>query len=134
MARRDAARGDAPAPPRGLVPVLRFNRLPDRALAEVRRALDSDDGFRARVLESLTDSTLDSMDRGARLFLERPEGWEESLGLIEAEVSHEADRSDIVATVRHYLSSPKGWIEDARPCGRLRFCLTGRVPPISSEG
>jgi predicted RNA-binding protein with PIN domain len=96
MARRDAARGDAPAPPRGLAPVLRFNRLPDRALAEVRRALDSDDGFRARVLESLTDSTLDSMDRGARLFLERPEGWEESLGLIEAEMSHEADRSDIV--------------------------------------
>ncbi|MGD9294374.1 MAG: DUF1636 family protein [Roseobacter sp.] len=44
------------------------------------------------------------------------------------------DRSDIVATVRHYLNSPKGWIEDARPCGRLRFCLTGRVPPVSSEG
>ena len=51
-----------------------------------------------------------------------------------ADIDPEADRSDIVATVRHYLSSPKGWIEDARPCGRLRFCLTGRVPPISSEG
>lgn len=44
------------------------------------------------------------------------------------------DLSDIVATVRHYLDSPNGWIEDARPCGRLRHCLAGRVPPISSEG
>lgn len=43
------------------------------------------------------------------------------------------DLEDIVATVRLYLDSPKGWIEDARPCGRLRLCLTGRVPALSSE-
>ncbi len=39
-----------------------------------------------------------------------------------------ADRDDILATLRTYLASPNGWIEDARPCGRLRFCLTARVP------
>ena len=38
------------------------------------------------------------------------------------------DREDILATIGAYLASPKGWIEDARPCGRLRFCLTARLP------
>ena len=38
------------------------------------------------------------------------------------------DQADILATAATYLDSPKGWIEDARPCGRLRFCLTARIP------
>lgn len=38
------------------------------------------------------------------------------------------DRGDILATAATYLNSPMGWIEDARPCGRLRFCLTARIP------
>lgn len=43
-----------------------------------------------------------------------------------------ADRADIVATVALYLRSPGGWIEDATACGRLRHCLRGRVPALSS--
>lgn len=43
-----------------------------------------------------------------------------------------ADQTDIVATVRAYLKSPGGWIEDATACGRLRHCLKGRVPALSS--
>lgn len=43
------------------------------------------------------------------------------------------DRADIVATVAAYLRSPGGWIEDATACGRLRHCLKGRVPGLSSE-
>ena len=40
------------------------------------------------------------------------------------------DLEDIVGTLRAYIAAPKGWIEDARPCGRLRFCLRGRVPAL----
>lgn len=43
-----------------------------------------------------------------------------------------SDREDIVATVAAYLKSPGGWIEDATACGRLRHCLKGRVPALSS--
>ncbi|WP_083225691.1 DUF1636 family protein [Neptunicoccus sediminis] len=39
-----------------------------------------------------------------------------------------ADRSDIAAFARLYAQSGDGWIEDARPAGRLRFCLIGRIP------
>lgn len=38
------------------------------------------------------------------------------------------DRADVLATLRAYLAAPGGWIEDARPCGRLRFCLKVRLP------
>lgn len=43
-------------------------------------------------------------------------------------VSLEQDSADIVALCRSYLQSEAGWIEDARPLGRLRFCLRARVP------
>lgn len=38
------------------------------------------------------------------------------------------DLADVLATTRAYLAAPQGWIADARPCGRLRFCLLYRVP------
>lgn len=40
------------------------------------------------------------------------------------------DANDIAATCKTYLSSPGGWIEDARPCGRLRLCLRARIPAL----
>ncbi|WP_271947977.1 DUF1636 domain-containing protein [Ruegeria faecimaris] len=41
-----------------------------------------------------------------------------------------ADAADIAETCRTYLNSPQGWIEDARPCGRLRMCLRARIPAL----
>lgn len=38
------------------------------------------------------------------------------------------DAGDIAATVALVLSSDQGWIEDARPCGRLRHLLVARIP------
>lgn len=38
------------------------------------------------------------------------------------------DHDDILAFAKLYTASGDGWIEDARSCGRLRFCLTGRIP------
>ena len=49
-------------------------------------------------------------------------------GYVFAGIQPETDTADIVATCQAYLNSPDGWIKDARPCGRLRFCLTTRLP------
>ena len=38
------------------------------------------------------------------------------------------DVDDAVALVRLYAGAPGGTIADARPAGRLRGCLVGRVP------
>ena len=38
------------------------------------------------------------------------------------------DQEDILAFCRAYLAAQDGWIEDARPLGRLRHCLRARIP------
>lgn len=40
------------------------------------------------------------------------------------------DAGDIAAFVAAYLAADAGWIEDARPLGRLRHCLVTRVPAL----
>lgn len=37
---------------------------------------------------------------------------------------------DIAAFARAYEAADKGWIEDARPLGRLRFQLVTRIPAV----
>jgi predicted metal-binding protein len=41
-----------------------------------------------------------------------------------------ADADDVRAFVKEYDTAPAGWIADARPLGRLRFCLKSRVPAL----
>ncbi|SFM05810.1 DUF1636 family protein [Shimia aestuarii] len=40
------------------------------------------------------------------------------------------DVADTLALLKLYRDAPDGVIQDARPAGRLRFCLQGRVPPL----
>jgi predicted metal-binding protein len=49
-------------------------------------------------------------------------------------IDPEKDQQDILAFACLYIAAKDGWIEDARPCGRLRFCLLGRIPadPITA--
>lgn len=42
----------------------------------------------------------------------------------------EANAKDVHAFVKLYEEAQAGWIEDARPAGRLRFCLKTRVPAL----
>ena len=48
-------------------------------------------------------------------------------------VKPDSDLEDILASVALYLDSPRGWIEDARPCGRLRFCLRARLQAFDDQ-
>lgn len=40
------------------------------------------------------------------------------------------DAADIAQTCQTYLAAHKGWIKDARPCGRLRHKLRAKVPAL----
>jgi predicted RNA-binding protein with PIN domain len=64
-----------------LRPYLTFARLPPAALDAARRAVERDESFRLRVLEAAPHG---DVGEAGRLWLERPEGWEEALaGLTE---------------------------------------------------
>ncbi len=45
-------------------------------------------------------------------------------------VQPDADVADTLALIRLYRAARDGVITDARPAGRLRFCLAGRIPAI----
>lgn len=103
VARRDAGTPDAPTPPAALRPLLRFNRrLPARALATVRDALDADEAFRSRVAAEVDEA---SAERSTWLFLTRPDGWEEEFALLvatesEVQARQDADRDEQAAVRR----------------------------------
>ncbi|MFT5066476.1 MAG: putative metal-binding protein [Yoonia sp.] len=42
----------------------------------------------------------------------------------------DADADDVRAFVALYDDALCGWVADARPAGRLRFCLKSRVPAL----
>ena len=80
-------------PPPELKPFLKFQKLPAPALGPVRRAVDGDEEFRARVAEVAAD---DRLGRASYLWLVRPAGWETDLELlaIEAAAAIEAQEGE----------------------------------------
>ena len=80
-------------PPPALRPFLHFAKLPRPALVAARRVLDSDDEFRARVVDTVTEG---DVGRSGWLYLSRPDGWEKELAELVGEaadaVEREADR------------------------------------------
>ena len=74
-------------PPAALRPFLHFQKLPNAALAPVRKVVEEDDAFRARVAAVATEEVV---QRPSWLWLHRPEGWEEELATL-AEASPEPD-------------------------------------------
>ena len=50
-----------------------------------------------------------------------------------ADVQAKYDLDNLLALVRLYRASPGGIINDARPIGRLRHCLKGRLPATATD-
>jgi len=96
----------------------------DDALKAVKQALEA-----ARLDDRLDLDTVDCM--GA---CEQPVSLvfqgQDRATFVFSGVQFPDDVSDIVATARTYLEAKDGWIEDARSCGRLRFCLRARIPAM----
>ncbi len=82
VARRGLEADPSLSPPRGLLPLLHFVRLPDRALASVRKVLDDDEVFRLRVRDATSE---ESTGQASWLFLDRPEHWSVAFDRLAAE-------------------------------------------------
>lgn len=61
--------------PAGIRTVLGFSRMSKSAYAIVRRAIDDDETFRARVAAAADEGGEDTVGRAGWLWLHRPEGW-----------------------------------------------------------
>jgi predicted RNA-binding protein with PIN domain len=93
VARAGAAADPPVAPPKALLPYLRFAKLPRPALMATRKVLDEDDAFRARVVEQTDEYEI---GLACWLFLARPDGWETDL----KELAVTYDENPVVADRR----------------------------------
>lgn len=113
-ARLAAADSDAPAPPAPLRPLLKFAKLPTRAVRSVLEVLDSDAAFRESVAHDLE---ADQPDRPSWLFLTRPDGWQEELQLLADSLLEEADAASAAARLRtaeRHLETTREALEETR--------------------
>jgi predicted RNA-binding protein with PIN domain len=75
---RNQARPPLPIPGR-MRPLVNAARLPDRMLSTIRQVLEDDAAFRAEVAEVADEDLVGQL---ARLWLVRPEGWEDDLATL----------------------------------------------------
>ena len=133
VARRDESTPGATVPPRPLQPVLRFARLPEKALEVVHRTLELDEAFRRHVAEEVD---LAALSRGGRLYLERPEGWQEELErLVELELDRQQgarveELQRRVAALEDEVSNQRRRADDAE---RSLLRAQGRVLAAEAE-
>lgn len=92
--------------PVGLRPFLQFAKLPPRALAATKKALDHDEIFRLRVAALIDESVV---GRAGWLYLQRPDGWGEELAELEAE----AARVGVEITERRAETNARRRVEQA---------------------
>jgi len=76
FARSEARSGDGPALAPALKPLLRFSRLPSRALDIVREVVDTDDAFRERLLAETSEADVGEL---GWIWLSRQEGWRDAI-------------------------------------------------------
>ena len=93
-------------------------------LADLESAIDG--AFAARQVRIVTQPCMNGCARPVSMALQSAD----RATCFFAGVDPATDIPDIVATLRAYIDAPQGWIEDARPCGRLRLGLGGRVPTL----
>src|SRR4051794_12442503 len=115
-------RPPVPSPP-ALKPYLRFQKLPSAALGPVRRAVDGDAEFRARIA-AVVDEEL--AGRVGWLWLHRPDGWtDEVAGLLAAEQADEA-----AATEQRQKRAASKRVDAAEAAARR---ATGELAAVRAE-
>jgi predicted RNA-binding protein with PIN domain len=109
-----AREGDRQRPPVAvpgrLRPLVRFSRLPGRALDTVRRVLDEDPAFRERVAAAADEETL---GRVPWLWLLRPDGWSDEIDSAAA-AAEIRTRVDTDQRADHAAARRLGVVETAR--------------------
>lgn len=79
VARIEDERGPSGPIPGQLRPLLRHAKLTARTRSGVARVIDTDEAFRLRVAELVEDAEPEQFEVESRLWLTRPDGWEEAL-------------------------------------------------------
>lgn len=77
--------------PSGLKRYFKGNRIPTSALASIRRLVEGDETFRRRIAAGALPELVDPI---GKLWLERPEGWEETILALARDADEAASEAD----------------------------------------
>lgn len=103
-----------PPMPGRLRPLMKVTRLPDRMLGTVREVVDTDEAFRARVINAADEELL---GRPSWLWLVRPEGFEDDLGALIQQVElaqGEAEEKRSTRATQHQLDEARAAVQKLR--------------------
>lgn len=136
FARSEARSGEGPALSPALKPLLRFSRLPSRALDIVREVVDTDDDFRQRLLAETTEADVGKL---GWIWLSRPDGWRDAILTAgeEAVDRRRAERAEgSVKATRRQLSRSDAQLAEAQDQVRRltdSLAVTDQVAESRSE-
>ncbi len=83
--------------PAGLKKFFNVDRIPTSSLASIRRMVEQDDTFRTRIAAGALPELVDPV---GRVWLQRPEGWQDEVVRLAAESDAEAESEDAVRRLR----------------------------------
>lgn len=124
------------APPPRLVPLLSFKTMPDKAKETVLEVLDTDDDFRERVAEGVTEA---KHGRFTFSYLTRPEGWETFISnMVEADGPVVQGSSGSVAELEDRLEKATAARlaaeQDAKRAREALTAIEGELDQASDDG
>jgi hypothetical protein len=115
--------------PAALKPYLRLQRLPAAALGPVRRAIEADDEFRARIAVGAVPELVDPI---GVLWLQRPEGWREQAAKLVRDLQ-ESDREADAAAALHRERKRRDAAEQVAARSRVEvLALESRVGSLTA--
>jgi predicted RNA-binding protein with PIN domain len=113
--------------------VLRFARLPDRALQTVAAALDADSDLRERVRAAVeADDARSDIGPAGVLFVERPEGWEAELDLLATAAAERSSKAGEEADDRRATRRLAAVEEEARVLAVALAAARDQVADLSA--
>lgn len=120
-------------PPRQIRPVLRFARLPDRALQTVAATIDADSDFRERVRAAMeAEDARDDIGLAGVLFVERPDGWEDELERIAMAAAERSSKAGEEADDRRAARRLAAVEEEARVLTAALAAARNQVTELSA--
>jgi hypothetical protein len=116
--------------PAAFKPYLKLSRLPSTALGPLRRVMEADAGFRARIGAGAVPELVDPI---GILWLQRPEGWTDSVTRLLTDAAEEASRADAAAALHREVRKREAAEQVAKRSRVEVVSLEARVTALTDE-
>jgi predicted RNA-binding protein with PIN domain len=116
--------------PAAFKPYIKLSRLPSTALGPLRRIMEADDAFRARIGAGAVPELVDPI---GILWLQRPDGWVETISRLVADATDEASRADAAGELHREVRKREAAEQVAKRSRVEVVALEARLASLTGE-